>query len=115
MLYDLSMLKKLANDDEVFIVDILQTFVNTAPPALQRMREYLCGNNMEALGREAHKLIPGVSFLGAQQLKDILVNIEENAKCGAHTDQMPLLVTAASEQTEALVQCFMNDFNIPIS
>lgn len=114
MLYDLSMLKNLSNDDEVFIIDILQTFVHTAPPALQRMREHLSENNIEALGREAHKLIPGVSFLGAQQLKDILVNIEEYAKSGTHTDQMPFLVTAASEQTDALIQCFMNDFNIPI-
>lgn len=114
MLYDLSMLKKLSNDDEVFIIDILQTFVNTAPPALQRMREFLNENNIEALGREAHKLIPGVSFLGAQQLKDILVTIEEYAKYGTNPDQLPLLVTSASEQTNTLINCFKNDFNILI-
>ena len=113
MLYDLTMLKKLTNDNETFIVDMLQTFINTTPPILQRMKDYASQNKIEALGREAHKLIPGVSFMGAQQLQNVLVTIEENAKNNKDIDQMSSLVTEAFAQTDALITCFRSDFNIP--
>jgi HPt (histidine-containing phosphotransfer) domain-containing protein len=75
MLYDLSTLRKLSDNDEAFIIDMLQTFKRTAPPILQRMEEYLVEQKFEAVGREAHKMIPGVSFLGATALKERRMDI----------------------------------------
>jgi HPt (histidine-containing phosphotransfer) domain-containing protein len=110
MLYDLSMLKKLSDNDETFIIDMLQTFKRTTPPVLQRMEEYLSQQKHEAIGREAHKMIPGVSFLGAKELQEILVNIEETAKSGEGLDKMPSLVTKAINGSRELIGCFERDF-----
>jgi HPt (histidine-containing phosphotransfer) domain-containing protein len=110
MLYDLSALKKLTDNDETFILDMLQTYKRTAPPAFQRMEEYLSQQKYEAAGKEAHKLIPGVSFLGANQLKDVLVKIEEIAKSGEGLENMPSLVTAAVSQSHELIACFERDY-----
>ncbi len=110
MLYDLSNLKTLSNNDEVFIIDMLQTYKRTAPPVFQRMEEYLAGRKFEAIGREAHKLIPGVSFLGAKQLQEVLIRIEETAKSGKDPDKIPSLVTTAFNLSNELIACFEKDF-----
>jgi HPt (histidine-containing phosphotransfer) domain-containing protein len=110
MLYDLSNLKTLSNNDDAFILDMLQTYKRTSPPIFQRMEEYLAEQKFEAIGREAHKLIPGVSFLGAKQLQDVLVNIEETAKSGKDTDKIPPLVTKAVNMSNELIACFEKDF-----
>ena len=110
MLYDLSTLQKLSDNDEAFIIDMLQTFKRTTPPILQRMDEYVSLQKTEAVGREAHKMIPGVSFLGARQLQDVLVKIEETAKSGEGLDQMPSLVADAIHMSNELIACFENDF-----
>jgi HPt (histidine-containing phosphotransfer) domain-containing protein len=110
MLYDLSVLRKLSDNDETFIIDMLQTFKKTTPPILTRMEEYLAHQKYEALGREAHKMIPGVSFLGAKQLQDVLVTIEEIVKNGEGIDKMPSLVSEAISKSNELIVCFENDF-----
>lgn len=110
MLYDLTTLRKLSDNDETFIIDMLQTYKRTTPPALERMQEYLTDQKIEAIGREAHKMIPGVSFLGAKQLQDVLVKIEETAKSGVGVENMPELVAEAIRQSNELIVCFENDF-----
>jgi HPt (histidine-containing phosphotransfer) domain-containing protein len=106
------MLRKLSNDDETFIIDMLQTFRRTTPPILERMQEYLAHQKYEALGREAHKMIPGVSFLGARELEKVLVTIEENAKKGIEPEKMTGLVESVKNQVNELIASFENDFTL---
>jgi HPt (histidine-containing phosphotransfer) domain-containing protein len=110
MYYDLSMLKTLSNNDESFIIDMLQTFKRTTPQALQRMEEYVAQQKYEAAGREAHKMIPGVSFLGAKQLQDVLVKLEETAKSGVDLEGIPSLVLEIIKLSNELIRCFEHDF-----
>lgn len=110
MIYDLGTLRDLSNNDEAFIIDMLETYKRTAPPILQRMQEYLSEQKYEAVGREAHKMIPGVSFLGAKSLKEVLVTIEESAKSGDDLEKMPELVAEAVEKSQELIRCFETDF-----
>jgi len=100
----------MSDNDESFIIDMLQTFKKTTPPILQRMAEFMSQHKYEALGREAHKMIPGVSFLGALQLKDILIRIEEAAKSNLELDKMPEWVDEAIRQSKELIVNFENDF-----
>jgi HPt (histidine-containing phosphotransfer) domain-containing protein len=110
MLYDLEALRKLSDNDENFILDMLQTFKRTAPPICERMQAYVAEKKHEPAGREAHKMIPGVSFLGAFHLKEILIRIEEMGKSGEGSDQLPELVSEAVNHTRELIQCFERDF-----
>jgi HPt (histidine-containing phosphotransfer) domain-containing protein len=112
MKYDLTMLRKLSDNDENFILDMLQTFKKTAPPVVARMEEYMAHFKMEAVGREAHKLIPGVSFLGAKELESLLKIIEEGCKAGDKKEQMPDLILQAKTIINELITEFENDFHI---
>jgi HPt (histidine-containing phosphotransfer) domain-containing protein len=110
MIYDLGTLRNLSNNDETFIIDMLETYKRTAPPILERMQVYLSEQKYEAVGREAHKMIPGVSFLGAKELQEVLVAIEESAKSGNNLEKMPIWVADAVQKSHELIRCFENDF-----
>jgi HPt (histidine-containing phosphotransfer) domain-containing protein len=112
MLYDLTMLRNLSNNDEAFIIDMLQTFIKTNPPILERMKDYTDNNKFEAAGREAHKMIPGVSFIGAVQLKEVLIAIEEYSKNSEQYHKIQALVSEAHVKTNELIACFNRDFNL---
>jgi HPt (histidine-containing phosphotransfer) domain-containing protein len=112
MNYDLTMLRKLSDNDENFILDMLQTFKKTAPPVVARMEEYMSQLKTEAVGREAHKLIPGVSFLGAKELEAILKIIEENCKTGLNKEQIPALIIQVKTFVDVLITEFETDFHI---
>lgn len=112
MEYDLSMLKALVKDDDQFIIDFLTTFKLTSAPIIRHMLDFESQNKYDALGREAHKLIPGVSFLGVASLKDVLIHIEEGAKNGTPPDKMHAYVTEAARMVEDLIQLFEKDFNL---
>jgi HPt (histidine-containing phosphotransfer) domain-containing protein len=112
MNYDLTMLRKLSDNDENFILDMLQTFKKTAPPVVARMEEYMTQFKTEAVGREAHKLIPGVSFLGAKELENILKIIEENCKTNLNKEQLPTLILQVKTIVNELISEFETDFHI---
>ena len=112
MEYDLSMLKKLAGDDERFIIEILTTFKRTSPPIVRQMVDFEAQKKYEAVGREAHKLIPGVSFLGAARLKEVLINIEDGAKNDMQLDEMHEHVANAARMVDELIRVFEKDFNL---
>jgi HPt (histidine-containing phosphotransfer) domain-containing protein len=112
MNYDLTMLRKLSDNDENFIIDMLQTFKKTAPPVVARMEDYMTQFKMEAVGREAHKLIPGVSFLGAKDLESILKIIEESCKTGEKREEIPALILQVKTIVQKLISEFETDFHI---
>ncbi len=112
MRYDLSMLRKLSDNDENFIREMLQTFKRTAPPVVSRMKEYAVQQKYEAVGREAHKLIPGVSFLGAEDLENILKKIEAAGINGEDAGELPSLILEAWDIVHTLIADFENDFHI---
>jgi len=110
--YDLSLLKKLSNNDEVFIVDMINTFRRTAGPIVERMEKLVASKRYEAVGKEAHKFIPGVSFLGIKYLEEDLLKIEENSKTGNDLDQMEDLVMQVKTKVKELIHAFQQDFNL---
>jgi len=106
------MLRKLSDNDEAFILDMLQTFKRTAIPAIARMEEYLVLKKTEAVGREAHKMIPGVSFLGVKELEKVLVAIEENGKSNLDSENMHMLVSQTKKLVHELIAEFEKDFTL---
>ncbi|MBA7518179.1 hypothetical protein ES705_10246 [subsurface metagenome] len=63
-IYDLSFLNKISGGDQNFIREMINTFKETAPEYLIKVRDCLKDNAIDALSKETHRFIPGVSFLG---------------------------------------------------
>ena len=110
--YDLSFLKRISSDDQSFIIDMLETFRNTAPGIVDKMEKYARLKKYEALSREAHRFIPGVTFLGVNDLEKDLIDIEEYAKNLKNLEKLPGLLISVRKNVESLIQCFIDDFNL---
>lgn len=110
--YDLTLLKRISGEDEKFIVDMIETFRGTAPGVLKRMESFLLQERYEALSREAHRFIPGISFLGVKDIESDLVSIEDYSKSITNLDKLPDLFSSVKEKVESLIQNLTSDFNL---
>ncbi len=110
--YDLSFLKRISNEDQAFILDMLETFRKTAPGIISRMELHIRKKKYDALSREAHRFIPGISFLGAKDLEKELVDIEKYSKNKENVELIPNLIDSVKKNVNTLIQCFIDDFNL---
>ncbi len=110
--YDLSFLKKISGGDERFIIEMVNTFKEMIPDFIVNVQKYSNQKNYKALSREAHKFIPGVSFLGMQELEKDLQFIEEYAKKEENLEQLPELVERAVCQINEVIEVFNKEFNL---
>lgn len=109
-LYDLEFLNKISGGDPVFINEMISTFKEIAPEYLVKARKLYDENNIDALSKETHRLIPGISFLGAKQIETDLMLIEEYTKKNENLDHIPELIDSVDEKINKLIQIFDRDF-----
>jgi HPt (histidine-containing phosphotransfer) domain-containing protein len=110
-LYDLSFLNKLSGGDKAFINEMISTFKEVAPEYLVKAKGYLASGLNESLSKETHRMIPGVSFLGAKFLEEDLLKIEDYTKNNKNLEEVPALLNSVHNKIERLLEEFKNDFN----
>lgn len=77
-LYDLSLLEEL--DDKNATLEVLNLFFENTPNEMKRLVELSEKNDQENLYKLAHKLKSAVAMVQSEKLRDLLKNIEMNAK-----------------------------------
>ncbi len=75
-LYDLSMLRKDAPDNVVFIRKMLTIFIESIPPIVDKMEEHFDNAEMDTVSTLAHKIKPTIDSAGISSLKEVIRNIE---------------------------------------
>ena len=110
--YDLSFLNNISNADEKFVKDMIMTFKRTSPQIVIKMEKYLKNNKYKALGNEAHRLIPGVSFLGAKKIEKDLIKIEKYVNENMKLGEVPGLLKNIKRSINELIAQFSIDFNL---
>ncbi len=110
-LYDLSFLNKISDGDKSFIREMINTFKEVAPAYLDKARSNLECEAIDALSKETHRFIPGVSFLGAKKLEEDLMKIEEFTKKNENLDLVPALIDNVDFKIKKLIESFDRDFN----
>lgn len=110
-LYDLSFLNKISGGDQNFICEMINTFREVAPAYLKKARSNLKSDNIDALSKETHRFIPGVSFLGAKKLEEDLMKIEEYTKKSENLELVPELIENVDNKIKSLLEDFGRDFN----
>lgn len=79
-LTDLSYLENLGMGDESLIIDMVELFLENTPESLRLIKKYESEKNWVKLSAEAHKLKPNLSFVGLEQAKALLLEVERSAK-----------------------------------
>jgi HPt (histidine-containing phosphotransfer) domain-containing protein len=110
--FDLSFLEKISGGDKEFIKEMIKTFKEMAPEFIENSQKFLSENNLESLSREAHRFIPGVSFLGIKDLEKDLVLIENYSKNKKNLDEVPNLVVIAIDKINEIIAIFNKEFEL---
>lgn len=79
-IYDLSYLRSISGNDQAFIRDMMQTFVDTMPSIIEQMGSAAADDDLEKLSKLAHQIKPSFSLLGISALQATILFIEENSK-----------------------------------
>ncbi len=109
--YDLSYLRSISDDNEEFIVEMMQTFVQTIPNILNEMKMCVMEKNWEKLGNLAHQIKPSFILLGIHDLRSTILAIEENGKSKTNVAELPKLTQRFIESCTVLIQDFEKEIS----
>ncbi len=77
---DLSVLKDLVGDDIDSIRSIIELFLTTMPPSIEKMKQYDDQQDWENLFKTAHTVKSSVSVIKVDELYDAVVGVESKAE-----------------------------------
>jgi len=91
--YNLAYLEEV--DDQEYLVEVLQLFLDTTPEALNTIREQVIYENWDAVYKTAHKLKSSLGILQMNKMLADVSEIERLAKEEVHLDKLPVLISGA--------------------
>ncbi|MDZ7605788.1 MAG: Hpt domain-containing protein [Cyclobacteriaceae bacterium] len=77
---DLTFLKEMSENDSNFIADLIQSFITQIPKDMENMWFHFKNEEYDDVANLIHKIKPSITFMGIHELKDMVVEIEDNAK-----------------------------------
>jgi CheY-like chemotaxis protein len=107
--YDLSYLRSISNDNEDFIKEMMQTFIQTIPGILQEMKTCLVEKNWERLSKLAHQIKPSFTLMGIHDLHTTILFIEENGKNKTNVAALPKTTQEFIYSCNALIADFSKE------
>lgn len=110
--FDFSFLNKISGGDKNFIIEMVTTFKEMTPGFIENSKRYLIEEDYEGLGREAHKFLPGISFLGIKYIEKDLSLIEEFTKKKINLERIPELVNNTITRIEEIIVIFNNELDL---
>lgn len=78
--YNLAYLKNMSGNNQEFIKEMVQTFIQSIPISIKEMEDALSLSDFNQVARIAHQIKPSMTLLGIDQLKERAIKIEESAK-----------------------------------
>lgn len=110
-LYDLSLLKRDARDNIVFLQRMLSIFIETIPPIIERMHEHYEKGEMDAVATLAHKIKPTIDGAGIVSLKETIRNVESYRDKKRTIVQLKADITQIKQVLEAVVVGFKGEMD----
>ncbi|MEO1053238.1 MAG: ATP-binding protein [Bacteroidota bacterium] len=97
---DLTYLKNISNNDDTFMVEMIETFIKNTGSAIEEIKVKLEEEDWNEVGNIAHRIKPSITFMGIESMKPVIKNIEDYSKNEKHLEEVPQLFesfTAAIE------------------
>ena len=94
---DLTFLRDMAEGSEDFIKEMIEEFIKQTPAIIDDMNKYLMDKNWNSLNETAHKLKPGIDFMGIHSIKEVVINLEKNAAEQTNLQTLPLLMAKITD------------------
>lgn len=78
--FDLSYLRTVSGNNEKFVKEMVETFIQSIPQSLRDMETAIQLADSEKLQRITHQIKPSLSLLGLEKLKEFAVDLESRIK-----------------------------------
>jgi len=106
---DLTYLRSASDNNEEFLREMIQTFVQTIPSVLKEMEACLSNNNWERLSRLAHQIKPTFSLMGIESMRKTVFYIEQNADGTKDLQQLTMTTRAFIEDCNRVIADLRRD------
>jgi PAS domain S-box-containing protein len=107
--FDFTYLRSVSNNNEEFIKEMIQTFVQTMPGILHQMSACLNQKNWTQLSKLAHQIKPSFTLMGITELRSTIVFIEENGKSETNLPEVTSMTLRFIDSCEDLVKDFSTE------
>ncbi|RIJ41566.1 PAS domain-containing hybrid sensor histidine kinase/response regulator [Pontibacter oryzae] len=110
-LYDLTMLQKMSRGNEAFLKRTKQLFVDTVPATVTDMQDKYQQADWTGVSAAAHKLKSTIDTMRIERLKDIIRQIESNAKSQENLEEVRNKISYLSEVMDQVIAQLKADIN----
>ena len=80
MSINLDYLNELSGNDAEFVIDILSTFLEENPKDVEELRTAIQEKDIKEVGKLSHKMKSSLQMLGAEEVRSLALQIEQNIK-----------------------------------
>ena len=99
---DMAYLMDLSSGNTQLIKEILQLFVKQTPPDMELLSAYIQQEDWEKAYKQAHHIKPTLAYVGANQMRQELQEIEDLAKNRRDLDSIPTKLATLMPRLEVL-------------
>lgn len=108
---DLSYLREVVMGDEEIVLETTKAFIEETPHFLENMSEYFSHQEWDKLYKQAHKMKPSMEYMGMNQARELILDIENQAKSreisenlGDQIEELKSICTKAIEELSDKVE-----------
>lgn len=90
---DLSYLIKMVGHNPTFMIEVFDTFIDQTPVYLTELDSALASKDWDMVANSIHKIKPTFSYIGRDDIKDFVQEIEQNARNKENVEEIPANVS----------------------
>ncbi|RZK82407.1 MAG: Hpt domain-containing protein [Pedobacter sp.] len=97
---DLSYLREMSGDNPEFIIEMIDLFKSQTPIYLAELEEAVSASDWDKVAATAHKIKPTFTYVGREDAKDHMQDMEQNVREKINVPQLP----QAFEEVKAFIK-----------
>ncbi len=109
-LYDISTLKSISRDNDIFIRKMVNLFCEQTPPLLEEMKNAYRNNDLKTMGALAHRIKPSLDNLHIHSLKQDIRLIENAGKENNALPNLSELILKTEQVLKQVIQNMKTDY-----
>jgi HPt (histidine-containing phosphotransfer) domain-containing protein len=110
--YNISYLEQISNNDEVFIEDMINTFVTNTPKYFENIDIFYTEKDFDSLYKEVHKFIPTLAFVCEQDYIAKFEKLEKLALAKEDSKELRKLISELRIYSDKIIDLLKKDYNL---
>ncbi|MEJ7587231.1 MAG: PAS domain S-box protein [Ferruginibacter sp.] len=113
-LYDLSTIRSISRGNEIFVVKMVNMFIENTPVQVAEMQVKFSDADYKGMAAIAHKIKPGIDNMGIVPLKEIIRAIEKTGKEGVANESLSGNLETVAKILKEVIEVLQKEFEIAV-